>query len=155
MSDPRAGRLLPGLSCYLWTWLLVGSFGLGFLFVVPILILGFVSLGNPGVLPAFRALLWWWLGVVVVAPSITAVGKVTKEQREVMAGYTTLPRSYLNVDYRNWKTGEVIPRSSPAGAASSRRTNPPARAPFTDSHHDGQEQSALSKVKARDTNRFP
>ena len=79
------------------------------------------------------------LGVTVVAPSITAVGKVTKEQREVMAGYTTLPRSYLNVDYRDWKTGEVIPRSSSAGAASSRRTNPPARAPLTDSHHDGQE----------------
>lgn len=155
MVDPRAGRLLPGLSCFLWTWLLVGSFCLGFLFVVPILILGFVSLGNPGVLPAFHALLWWWLGVIVVAPSITAIGKVTKEQREVIAGYTTLPRSYLNVDYRNWKTGEVIPKSSSAEAVSGRRTNPPARAPFTDPHHDGQEQSALSKVKAKDTNRFP
>ena len=139
MGDPRAGRLLPGLSCYLWTGLLVGSFGLCFLFVVPILVLVFVSFSNPEVLPAFRALLWWWVGVAVVAPSITAVGKVTKEQREVMAGYTTLPRSYLNVDYRDWKTGEVIPRSSSAGAVSGRRTNPPARAPFTDSNQDGQE----------------
>ena len=141
MVDPRAGRLLPGLSCFLWTWLLVGSFCLCFLFVVPILLLGFVSSGNPGVLPAFHALLWWWLGVIVVAPSITAVGKVTKEQREVMAGYTTLPRSYLNVDYRDWKTGEVIPRSSSAGAVSGRRTNPPARSPITDPNQDGQEYS--------------
>ena len=155
MVDPRADRLLPGLSCFLWTWLLVGSFFLCFLFVVPILVLAFVSFGNPEVLPAFHALLWWWLGVTVVAPLITAIGKVTKEQREVMAGYTTLPRSYLNVDYRDWKTGEVIPRSSSAGAASSRRTNQPARVPFTDSNQDGQKYSALSKVKARDTNRFP
>jgi hypothetical protein len=147
VTDSRATSLPPGVSCFVWTWLLVGSFVLCLLFIVPILVLGFLSRTHPGVLPVFHALLWWWLGVTVVLPSITAVGKVAKERREVMAGYTTLPRSYLNVDYRDWKSGAVIRRGGSDGAHSGRFSNPQPRAPFTNSTAGGQDQSQLSQPR--------
>ena len=70
-----------------------------------------------------------------------------------MAGYTTLPRSYLNVDYRDWKSGAVIRLAGSDGAPSGRPANPQPRAPLSNCTSDGQDRSQLPQT--RGTNHVP
>jgi hypothetical protein len=131
MEDERRVNLLPGLSCFVWTWLLVGSMLLSVAFAGLIFVLIFLVHAHPGLSPAFHALLWWWLAVTVMFPPVGVVGKVIKERRELMAGYTTLRGLYPNVDFVDRRSGVVLREAGSPLESSSRR--PGGRTPGNES----------------------
>jgi hypothetical protein len=127
MGDERRVDLLPGLSCFVWTCLLGSSILLSVAFVVAIFVFLLLVHAHPVESPAYHALVWGWLAMTALSLPVGVVGKMTKERRELMAGYTTLRGLYPNVDFVDRRSGLVLREAGSSLTSSSGR--PGGRAP--------------------------